>query len=261
MKLLASLLVLGIVCLPWLGFGGAERTGARAPGPRTVAIPEGQIAWRPLGNFSRGGKRATPAAAAVTVAGFEIMQHQVSRADYAACVADGACAAVPAMGADDAPQTHLNWYDATAYAAWLSDETGTGWRLPTDVEWQRAAAEVFGETSPQGAGGDPGAWMLEQYEAGVLLRGQGDPERGARGVNSLGLHGMSDLVWEWTAGCMQTGKLGAGDVVRQAEPYCGARIVGGQHQAIIIDFVRDASVGGCAVGLPPDYLGLRLVRD
>jgi hypothetical protein len=25
----------------------------------------------------------------------------------------------------------------------------------------------------------------------------------------------------------------------------------------VIDFVRDASVGGCAVGLPPDHLGSR----
>jgi len=44
------------------------------------------------------------------------------------------------------------------------------------------------------------------------------------------------------------------------DSYGGVRIAGGRHRAAIIDFVRDASVGGCAVGLPPDHLGFRLVR-
>ncbi|MES2551670.1 MAG: formylglycine-generating enzyme family protein, partial [Pseudomonadota bacterium] len=28
-----------------------------------------------------------------------------------------------------------------------------------------------------------------------------------------------------------------------------------------VDFIRDARSGGCAAGVPPDYLGFRLVLD
>lgn len=44
-------------------------------------------------------------------------------------------------------------------------------------------------------------------------------------------------------------------------PYCTVRIAGGLHRAAIIDFVRDPSVGGCAVALPPDHPGFRLARE
>ncbi len=42
---------------------------------------------------------------------------------------------------------------------------------------------------------------------------------------------------------------------------CGVRIVEGRHRAYMTDFVRDAKTGGCAVGAPPDLLGMRLVRE
>jgi hypothetical protein len=38
-------------------------------------------------------------------------------------------------------------------------------------------------------------------------------------------------------------------------------VVEGRHRAVVIDFVRDASAGGCAAGVPPDHLGFRLVRE
>jgi hypothetical protein len=49
--------------------------------------------------------------------------------------------------------------------------------------------------------------------------------------------------------------------VLEATAVCGARIAEGRHRAVVIDFVRDARSGGCAAGLPPEYLGFRLVRD
>ena len=42
---------------------------------------------------------------------------------------------------------------------------------------------------------------------------------------------------------------------------CGVRVVEGQHRTYITDFIRDARAGGCAVGIPPDNLGFRLVRE
>jgi formylglycine-generating enzyme required for sulfatase activity len=37
------------------------------------------------------------------------------------------------------PVVGVSWYEATAYCAWLSDQTGMDVRLPTEGEWEAAA--------------------------------------------------------------------------------------------------------------------------
>lgn len=258
-------LLAGILCaLTLVAIGLWVRS---APGPfapvELVSVPAGRIDYRPFGNFAHGGKAQTPRAEPVEVAGFEIMKFQVSRSQYAACVASGACPAVPATGGE-MPQTMVNWKDASAFAVWYSKVTGQHWRLPTDREWQLAAAERYGEASADPGDLDPGERMLAQYKAGVLLRGTASPvlrSAGGFGLNSRGLADISGNVWEWTDGCMESGTLAEDGAVLASEPYCWVRIAGGRHRAAVVDFVRDASVGGCAVGLPPDHLGFRLVRE
>lgn len=230
--------------------------------PETVAVETGEIQFRPLGNFSQGGKTRTPRRLRMTVPGFDIMKYQVTGGQYAACVADGACAPARVV-AKDMPQTGVNWKDTSDFAAWYSRRTGAHWRLPTEAEWQLAAAERYGDSGAEYEAADPGQQMLATYEKGVSLRRAADPAlyaAGAFGLNSRGLADVSGNVWEWTDGCMQNGRLASDGTVAEAEPYCGVRVAGGVHRAAVIDFVRDASVGGCAVGLPPDHLGFRLVR-
>ncbi|MGC9370651.1 MAG: formylglycine-generating enzyme family protein [Paracoccaceae bacterium] len=245
-----------------LGFLSTPKTHPPFERPETVAVPAGEVAWRPSGNFSFDGKARTPHAVSVKVPAFEIMKHQVSRPQYNACVGEGACAPVPATGGS-LPQTQVNWQDATAFAAWYSDRTGETWRLPTEPEWQRAAAERYGDAAADAALLDPGERMLASYANGILLRGSASSTlrpAGGFGENSLGIADIAGNVWEWTDGCMENGRLAEDGSVAETDPYCGVRIAGGRHRAAIIDFVRDASVGGCAVGLPPDHLGFRLVR-
>jgi formylglycine-generating enzyme required for sulfatase activity len=245
-------------------FGLFSDEPAMREGPETVPIPAGEIAFRPFGSFSFAGKTRTPATVETSVAGFEIMKYQVSRADYAACVAEGACSS-GAPGEGHRPQTHVSFHDAKAYAAWLSHATGGSWRLPTAEEWQRAAAERHGDATPVAEDDlDPGERMLAQYERGILLRGSANAALrppGGFGENSMGVADMSGNIWEWTTGCMETGTLDAAGRVTASEPYCTVRVAGGRHRAGIIDFVRNPRVGGCAVGLPPDHLGFRLVRE
>ena len=42
-------------------------------------------------------------------------------------------------GREDRPVINVSWEEAAAYAAWLSEETGKRYRLPSEAEWEYAA--------------------------------------------------------------------------------------------------------------------------
>ena len=49
----------------------------------------------------------------------------------------------------------VSWHAARAYAAWLSERQGVTWRLPLELEWEKAARGVDGRVNPWGNHGDP----------------------------------------------------------------------------------------------------------
>lgn len=249
-----------------LGAGalGWPSLSPRVAAPDLIVVPAGPWDYRPSGDWRRDGLEVDPPMVrAVATAPLRITRHQVSRGEYGACVAAGAC--LPAgSGPEGLPQTGVSWHDATAFALWLSDARGEAWRLPTDAEWQRAAAERFVDDAVGEVGGDPSARWLAVYAFEAGGRGEADPilrPAGAFGANSLGVEDLAGNVWEWTDECVGTGVLGPGGEVLRRDEYCGARVVEGKHRAVVVDFVRDARAGGCGAGVPPDFLGFRLVRD
>jgi formylglycine-generating enzyme required for sulfatase activity len=230
-----------------------------------VTVPAGPYAYRPSGEF-RQGRRVVdpPVEMREAERPFEIMAYPVSRADYSLCVTDGVCAASVGPGEGPLAQVDVSFVDAEAYASWLSARTGEAWRLPSGEEWARAAAErAIDEGVTEGSEDDPSVRWLAAYGQSAEVRGEADLRhypQGAFGANSLGVVDIGGNVWEWTSACFVNGTLDAeGRVVSRSE-YCGVRVAEGRHRAFVIDFVRDARRGGCAGGLPPDYLGFRLVR-
>lgn len=112
--------------------------------------------------------------------------------------------------AADHPAACVDWELANAYAAWMSEQTGENYRLPTEAEWEYAARAgtqtpfFFGDDADEGCGHMNGAdefalslmpELLNAYcsdaTAYTAPVGQFQP-------NAFGLHDMHGNVWELT---------------------------------------------------------------
>ena len=88
---------------------------------------------------------------------------------------------------DRHPVTCVGWDGAQEYVSWLSRTTGAPYRLPTEVEWERAAAGT-----PAGVG------------CGGRFPGGGTCPVGSYGANAAGLSDMVGNVAELTSDCFES---------------------------------------------------------
>lgn len=70
-----------------------------------------------------------------------VQRRQVTVADWAYCVNDGACSEIRHLPEKAAPITGVNWFDVQSYLSWKSKRDGRRYRLPTHMEWVLTAAE------------------------------------------------------------------------------------------------------------------------
>ncbi len=96
----------------------------------------------------------------------------------------------PAFSDPRQPVVGVTWFDAVAYAAWLSETTGERWRLPTEAEWECAARGGL-ESAPTPWGARvPDKEIPEGPLAAPWAAGEGT-------ANGYGLHDMGTIVHEW----------------------------------------------------------------
>jgi formylglycine-generating enzyme required for sulfatase activity len=250
--------------------GAAALLGGGPDTTALVPLKAGSFDYRQSGEYLQDG---SPVNAPLVAVSFDrpvqIMHRQVSRGEYDRCVAAAACKAVaglPGPTPDTIPVVGVNFEDATAYAAWLSRQTGYHYRLPTDAEWAYAAGHLFRDNLVVAAAGDaanPAARWIATYENESKLAVAIDPEPrpfGSFGVNESGLADVAGNVWEWTDTCFAR-HAARKDHVTTVVESCGVRVVEGNHRTYVTDFIRDPKGGACAVGTPPSNLGIRLIRE
>ena len=266
-----SLKITAAVALSAAILVAAPRDAPRSDATALVTIAAGDVVYRAAGEFLRAGNPQNGPKTVVSIArDFAIMKRQVSRAEYRACVAAGACKPIDksaASGGEDIPVVGVSWQDATAYAGWLSAKTGYRYRLPTDEEWARAAGpayrdDAFTEVSDPK---DPAKRWLALYAAEARQTVPVDPTPqpfGSFGANPNGLLDVGGNVWEWTNSCFVRHAVDpVTGAISVANRNCGVRVVEGSHRSYATDFIRDPRVGGCSVGTPPANLGFRLIRE
>ncbi len=264
----------GLFVVDATGQIGAKPDGPEVLRPQTVTVASRRMTYRADGDFQ---KNNYPTDAPLTTRWlrqpFEIMKYQVSMEEYGLCVRDGAC--LPADGVDIAlhgaqskhPVVGISYDDAQAYARWFSRKTGEVWQLPSDEQWAFAAGSRFPDDAlgvGEGSETNPALRWLRDYEIQSARQQDRNPAvrpKGAFGENELGVADMAGNVWEWTDTCHRRVNLDAYGKVANESVVCGVYVVNGKHRAAMSSFIRNPKSGGCSVGLPPDNLGFRLVRD
>lgn len=105
-------------------------------------------------------------------------------------------------GRGDHPVVMVARSDAEAYARWLSEVTGRVWRLPTELEWEKASRGPDGRRFPWGDEFDPA--LLNSHDAGPFdtLPVGLFPD----GASPFGLIDAAGQVFEWTSTAAAEGR-------------------------------------------------------
>ena len=173
------------------------------------------------------------------------------------------------------PVVCVSWFDAKAYAAWLSRETRKVYRLPSEAEWEYAAR---GGTSGRYYWGDDERDACSHANiADSTTRGRipANWERlpcndqhaftapvGRFKANAFGLHDMLGNAWEWVEDCLNRTYDGApADGGPWVTGECEERIMRGAAWISQARDVRLANRGHNVAKVGYYATGFRVVRE
>lgn len=174
------------------------------------------------------------------------------------------------------PVIHVTARDAEAYAAWLSEQTGAHYRLPSEAEFEYALRAGSGARFPWGEGAPP---ARSENLTGALdvspqgrrwanaFKGYGDgwwgpAPAGSLAANGFGLHDMAGNVSEWVADCWHEGyRRAPATGAAWINPGCRNRMYRGGSWASAPAQSRSAWRSAGGVDTTNARVGFRLVRQ
>ena len=141
---------------------------------------------------------------------FAVGRHEVTFAEWDACVAAGGCGHRPGdngWGRGVRPVVNVSWDDAKRYAQWLSRKTRKEYRLPSEAEWEYAARA--GTATAYTWGDQIGVNRANCRGCGSRWDGSKTAPVGSFRANAWGLHDMHGNVLERTEDCWNDSYRGA----------------------------------------------------
>jgi len=208
----------------------------------------------------------------VTVSGFSMGATEVTQGLYRSVM--GSNPSYYSSCGDDCPVETVTWYDAVKFANAMSRQEGleecysvsgesvswpkglscTGYRLPTEAEWEYAARA--GEDTLLAGGDNPDAVAWYESNSSSMTHAVGGKQ-----ANAWGLYDMSGNVWEWTWDWYQS-SYQSGSSVDPVGPQSGSgRVYRGGGWRYTPRFVRVANRYRNAPSYRYNNVGLRLSRS
>lgn len=232
--------------------------------PEMVPIPGGTYRQGDVEGLGEGWRNPVRE---VTVPPFDMGKYEVTFEEYDrfAIATNRKLPEDQGWGRDKRPVMNVSWEDAKAYAAWLSDETGQLYRLPTESEWEYAARS--GDKQEAWAGTSNKTQLKEYavYAANSGNRTAPVGEHEGRKSNEFGLYDMSGNVWEWVEDCMHgTYERGPTDGSAWLEGYgvdCEMRVLRGGSWLDNPSFLRSSYLLRNTFGYRGINVGFRLIQD
>lgn len=181
---------------------------------RAVWTPNTNLVWIPPGTFTMGSPTNEvdrsdwegPQTVVTISRGFWMGKYEVTQGDYLALMGSNPSYFTTNNGFPydlNRPVDQVSWFEATNYSAMLTEQeraagriaTTSGYRLPTEAEWEYACR---GWTSTRFSyGDDPGYTSLTNYAWYYDNSGGETHPVGQKLANSWGLYDMHGNVWEW----------------------------------------------------------------
>jgi formylglycine-generating enzyme required for sulfatase activity len=170
----------------------------------------------PAGSFTMGGpiELEQPQHAVTFAKPFAVSKYELTFADWDACLTGGGCngykPADMGWGRGQRPVINVDWNDAQAYVAWLSQVTGKTYRLLTEAEYEYATRAGATTTYPWGDDIQlNGTAMANCNSCGSQWDASQTAPVGSFAPNKFGLYDMVGNVFEWTEDCVHKNYIGA----------------------------------------------------
>ena len=202
---------------------------------------------------------------------FAVAVHEVTFAEWDACVDGGGCNIFPideGWGRGNRPVVNINLDEMNAYLHWLSLTSGQMYRLPTEAEWEYAARAGTTDTYPWG---NSASHEYANYGADTCCSAATDGRDqwmdqtapvGSFPPNAFGLYDMHGNVYERVRDCWTPNYVDApADGAARIDGDCRALGLRGGSWISSPELIRSAERDAYNGYYRSNVMGFRVVRD
>ena len=199
--------------------------------PTMIKVPAGEFVMgsspSEAGRYSDEGPQHR-----VAVRSFSMGKTEVTQAQWRAVM--GSNPSHFTSCGDDCPVEGVSWDEAQQFVVRLSSQTGHGYRLPSESEWEYACRAGSQQQYCGSDNVEDVAWFDSNSRATTHAVALKRP-------NAWGLYDMSGNVWEWTQDCWNANYNGAPtNGLAWAQGDCSRRVVRGGSWYFIPRYLRAA---------------------